>query len=131
MVKKIFITLVGLSILIVTYRGGVMVGSRRKMTIGGVVDQIEELTLVNNQPSSWLDLPVDYFSNDDVVWGSAGNWETEEGIRRFTSVALDNRIVYQSYPALNITFERYENEHRLLSIKSYEDVQKRFLENIP
>lgn len=71
--------------------------------------------------SGTLNLPVNYFSIDDVRWGSVGNGNGDK-ITDYTQVALENETVYQSYPTTNITIKEYSNKIKPLNIKSYTKV---------
>lgn len=72
-----------------------------------------------------LDLPVNYFSNDDVHWGSVGNGNSGK-ITDYTQVSLKNKTVYQSYPTMTTTIKSYSNEVKPLKIKSFEEAWAEF-----
>lgn len=82
-----------------------------------MVRSVIQPTIVNNQTNSetdaqvsqWLDLPLDYFSQRDVQWGSAGKGNGDK-ITDYTQVAIKNLTVYQSYPTLDTTIKNYDNE---------------------
>lgn len=78
----------------------------------------------------WLNLPVEYFSNKDVRWGSAGNGNGDK-ITDYTQVALGNGTVYQSYPTTVTTIKQYSGEVKPLRIRSFDEALKEFSKDNP
>ena len=58
----------------------------------------------------WLDLPLKYFSVNDVRWGSAGGKGKEGTMEQYTQVALDGKEIYQSYPTTKTTIKDFSSE---------------------
>ena len=95
------------------------------------IGQIEkEKILDKNQtgwpPYLWLDLPIEYFSDDDVEWGSVkpGFRGDTTTINDYEQVALGNKAVYQSYPTTEITIKDYSSEVQPLKVKPLVDIKK-------
>lgn len=97
---------------------------RKQSEIKAIDDKIPVKVADEKFPS--LDLPLEYFSEKDVRWGSVGNWEGEKGIKRYKKVALDNIAVYQSYPTLSTTIKNYSSEVRVLKTKTFAEIKKQF-----
>ena len=76
----------------------------------------------NNYPL--LDLPMEYFSEEDIQWGSVLPKTTGKTISEYREVALGNKAVYQSYPTTEITIKEYSDEIQLLKVKSFIDIKK-------
>lgn len=85
----------------------------------------EKDTKSNNQLFDWLDLPVEYFSDKDIQWGSAGKGNSGK-ISDYTQVALGDKAVYQSYPTIVTTIKDYSNEMKPLKTKSFDEIMQEF-----
>ncbi len=84
----------------------------------------------NNQSFDWLDFPVEYFSDKDIQWGSAGKGNSGK-ISDYTQVALEDKAVYQSYPTLVTTIKNYSSEIKPLKTKSFSDIMQEFSKSEP
>jgi len=84
----------------------------------------------NFQP---LLLDVTYFNYDDIRWGSADHYkEFEEGdIRQFSQLALNNTVVYQSYPSTEITLTEYDGSIREIKALPLEEAIRLLKEDCP
>lgn len=87
-----------------------------------VDNQAKTKAISNNQSFSWLDLPVEYFSNGDVKWGSRKG--IGDKITDYTQIALKNKAVYQSYPTIATTIKNYSSEVKPLKTKSIDEVMQ-------
>lgn len=76
----------------------------------------------------WLDLPIKYFSINDIEWGSASAVGNEIKLESYTHAALDNKAVYQTYPTTTTTIKKYSADIIPISTKKYIDVKKKIQE---
>ena len=79
----------------------------------------------NSQSFDWLDFPVEYFSDKDIQWGSAGKGNSGK-ISDYTQVALGDKAVYQSYPTIVTTIKDYSSETKPLKTRSFDEVMREF-----
>lgn len=91
------------------------------------VDNKVESSQSGDISNIWMDLPLDYFSKNDVQWGSAGNGNGDK-ITDYTQAAIKNMAVYQSYPATITTIQSYSNEEIDLKLLSPSETQKKISE---
>ena len=71
-----------------------------------------------------LDLPMEYFSIEDIQWGSVLPGTTGETINEYRDVALENKAIYQSYPTTKITIKEFSDEVLPLKVKSFVNIKK-------
>ncbi len=129
--KKIFLTVIVISI-------GVWFWSNKtKQTIVTTTQSTVEQKLTDDKCNDsiyslskecekypLLDIPLKYFSTEDVRWGSAGGGGIEGTMEEYTQVALDGKITYQSYPTTDTTITEYSSEIIPATTKKYADVRK-------
>lgn len=90
-----------------------------------ISEQKETKTMKNESTFPRLDLPVSYFSKNDVHWGLAGNGNSGK-ITDYTQVSLKSKAVYQSYPTMITTIKSYSNEVKPFKIKSFDEAWAEF-----
>lgn len=74
------------------------------------------------------DLPLKYFSTQDVRWGSLGGDGKKETIEEYNQAALDSKEIYQSYPTTTTTIKNYSSEIIPLTTEKFSDVFKKIQE---
>jgi len=82
----------------------------------------KELTIEHRQIPI-LDLPLEYFSNKNVMWGIVKD-RNDKSINGYKTVALNNKVVYQSYPTTAITIRHYFNKKTSVKNKNYSKIKK-------
>lgn len=80
----------------------------------------EDKTPERKVETPYLDLPLSYFSNNDISWGSMGNGDGSK-ITDYTEVSLTNKAVYQSYPTTAVTIKNYSNEIKPVKIRNFDE----------
>jgi hypothetical protein len=75
-----------------------------------------------------FDLPLKYFSNQDVKWGSLGGDGKKGTIEEYDQAALDSKEIYQSYPTTTTTIKNYSSEIIPLTTEKFSDVFKKIQE---
>lgn len=78
----------------------------------------------------WINLPLVYFSDKDIRWGSVKNASSDK-ITDYKSVALGSKAVYQSYPTTAITIKDYSSETKPLKTRSINEVMQEYNKNEP
>lgn len=125
--KKLFASSFVLTFILGFWIRGYYVSSSNK-TIGPTPKEIN--TTSGSVAPKYLDLPVNYFSKDDVHWGSAGNGNSGK-ITDYTQVSLKNKAVYQSYPTITTTIKKYSNKITPLKIRRFEESWTEFYKENP
>lgn len=74
------------------------------------------------------DLPLKYFSTEEVRWGSLGGDGKKGTIEEYKQAALDGTEVYQSYPTTEITIKNYSVEIIPISNKKFSDIKNEIIE---
>ncbi len=69
-----------------------------------------------------VDLPLNYFSPDDLVWGH-DNGSGKLGMDRYALASIDNKTVYQSYPTTNIRIKKFSSQKTLINPPDYSQVK--------
>ncbi len=73
----------------------------------------------------WLDFPMEYFSKDDVQWGSLIDGSRDDTkMTNYDEAAIKNIAVYQSYPTTNISIQSYSSEIVPLELSSPSQTQE-------
>jgi len=109
----------------------------RKSSKEPEIENIEQVE--NEEPPKYdpyngyelLDLPLEYFSKEDIMWGSVIPGKTGETIVEYREVALGGKAIYQSYPTTKITIEKYSSETRPLQIKPLSDIKAEMKNQFP
>jgi len=130
--KIIFLTLIIVSPLLLVIH---LVKNRESLRKNELIDtepaeeEPSKYDPYNNYPL--LDLPMEYFSKEDIQWGSVLPETIGKTIREYSQVALENKAVYQSYPTTKITIEKYSSETRPLQIKPLSDIKAEMKNQFP
>lgn len=90
-----------------------------------------EVTDLKDSSMPWLNLSKNYFSIDNLQWGSFTG-KVEGDINSYDDFAISNIANFQSYPIIsNFEIKKYSSEIEELNNKTYDEMYEEFNKNNP
>lgn len=95
------------------------------------IESTKEIPNLNESSMPWLNLDKNYFSIDNLQWGSFTG-KIEGNINSYDNFTISNIANFQSYPIIsNFEIKNYSSEAKELDNKTYDDMYTEFTKNNP
>lgn len=95
------------------------------------IESTKEMTNLSESSMPWLNLDKNYFSIDNLQWGSFTG-KIDGDINSYDNFAISNIANFQSYPIIsNFEIKNYSSETKDMEFKSYDEMINKYNTNEP